>query len=347
MIDHSLPRRQQARRSIAVCAALALTSGLSGTSYGLPLGSAPPGPPHAPIQVQDQQAPPETPFEELNQALAAARAKLDELASGAEVAALAMRLRQELETVKAQNQGLQKDLEELRDSQAAAREKVELAERRLAQRERAMAALAAEDEARSKEAERAATEAAQLRRQLAAARSELEDARTSRDDAKARLSDMQQVVDGALSEAATLGQAASELKQSLAQAAARTEAVETERDEAQRALVALRRQSERLERELADARSTLEQRAAENQALEEQVAVLRAAADSATDIARQNLLAVEDKIKLLNDALAGMRPALGPEADEPAETLANGFTGSRLDRLPSRRRPARPPWGRS
>jgi chromosome segregation ATPase len=150
--------------------------------------------------VQDQQAPPETPFEELNQALAAARAKLDELASGAEVAALAMRLRQELETVKAQNQGLQKEFEELHDSQSAAREKVELAERRLAQRERAMAALAAEDEARSKEAERTATEAAQLRRQLAAARSELEDARTSRDDAKARLSDMQQVVDGALSE---------------------------------------------------------------------------------------------------------------------------------------------------
>jgi outer membrane protein OmpA-like peptidoglycan-associated protein len=82
-----------------------------------------------------------------------------------------------------------------------------------------------------------------------------------------------------------------------------------------------------LRKRLAEVAERLERSEAANGQLEREVAELREAAGAATDVARQNLIAVENRIKELNEALAAIGPAGGPLETDPA-LLAESGTSS-------------------
>ena len=76
-------------------------------------------------------------------------------------------------------------------------------------------------------------------------------------------------------------------------------------------------EADALRGELASLGAEARRVAAERSELEQEVGMLRAAAGSAADAARQNLLAVEERIRELNAALGGIEPgapATGSEA---------------------------------
>ena len=58
--------------------------------------------------------------------------------------------------------------------------------------------------------------------------------------------------------------------------------------------------------------------------LESEVAELREAAGAATDAARENLIAVENQIRELNEALGAIGPAGGPLETDPALLAESG-----------------------
>lgn len=249
------------------------------------------------VQAENDAA---APFDELNAALEAARVKLDQLTGAAEVAALAQKLRGELEEARSESARLRAQMHELREAHEDARAEIAASAEDLAQRDARVETLEG---------------------QLEAAEQSLASARSLRVEAEQRLADLQEVVDSALGEAAELGQAMAKAKQDLAERNEEAARLRSERDEARQQLVQFREQADGLQQQLADAKRGLDQRDEENAGLRQQVAELQEAAQSARDAAQQNLQAVEDKIKLLNDAIAGIR---GPASDQPAPQTRQG-----------------------
>jgi outer membrane protein OmpA-like peptidoglycan-associated protein/FtsZ-binding cell division protein ZapB len=104
---------------------------------------------------------------------------------------------------------------------------------------------------------------------------------------------------------------------------------ERQRAQAVQRIAALEVERDGLRGQLAAATQRLEQAQAANSQLESQVNDLREAAATAANLARQNLIAVEDRIRQLNGALEATGPAGGPlepdlslseRPDEPAAT---------------------------
>ena len=275
--------------------------------------------PEGVVVAQAQGGGTAAPFDELNAALEAARAKLDQLTSGAEVAALASKLREELASAQSENARLRGQMRELREVHEQAGEQVAAAEERLAEREEQIRTLSARGEELSAAADRRAAEVEELQDRLEAAEQSLASARSLRGDAEKRLADMQEVVESALGEAADLGQAVAQARRELADGKEEATRLRTERDEARQQLVTFRERSEELEQQLADVRETLGERDEENAALRGQVAQLEDGATRARDVARRNLLAVEDKIKLFNEAIAGIQGNSPEETATPAQ----------------------------
>jgi len=296
----------------------------------------------------DQRAP----FVELNEALAAARARLEELSRAAAAAAAAGQARQEFETIKEENQRLRAELASVRASRdqlsaasqnSAARyaELAKAAEDATAEAERieeelvkvrwqnaqlntslAQAGAAqkqAEDEARaaqaalstkvetlSASAERSAAEIARLRQELEDAQQQVERAAGSEE----RLAEMQDNLQGAEARSRSLDEQLAALRGQL-------DEVANERDRALQQVVEVADEAERLRVELASANNELGRMAASRGELEREVDLMRAAANSAADAARQNLLAVEARIREFNTALAALEPAAGDQASAP------------------------------
>jgi outer membrane protein OmpA-like peptidoglycan-associated protein/predicted nucleic acid-binding Zn-ribbon protein len=293
---------------------------------------------------------PDAPFAELNEALAAARARLEELSKAA--AAAAGQARQELETIKQENQRLQSELatvhasrdelrEASRDNAARVAELTGMVEEAAAEAKRlkdelvklrwqnaqldtsqtraraaqqqteeearaAQTALNAEVQTLSAAAERSAAEIASLRHELADSQQRLATA----GEAAGQVADLQAKVQSA--EARSSG-----LEKQLASLRGEADAVAEERDRAHQRIAEMQSERERLETELASAKDGLGRAEAGRSELEQEVSMLRAAASSAADTARQNLLAVEARIKELNTALAGIEPAAGQPAATP------------------------------
>lgn len=286
------------------------------------------------------------PFAELNEALAAARARLEELSKAAAAAAAAGQARQELETIRQENQQLRSELaavsasrDELRASSqqdagrfaeltaaaeeaAAEADRIEeelvrmrwqnaqlntsLARARAAQERTEEDARATQTELATKvdtlssAAERSATEIARLRQELDDARQRLEGAGRAQERVAA--------LDAGLRDAQARS---SDLEKQLAAVQGRVGEAVGARDRALQRLVETESERERLRAELAVAKGEIERVVATRGELEEEVKMLRAGASSAAYAARQNLLAVEERIKELNAALAGTGPATG------------------------------------
>jgi outer membrane protein OmpA-like peptidoglycan-associated protein len=370
--------RQHARplsSGLPICALLgASLAGLYAIeAAALPAAHPRPGPPAPVVLVDDPAAPvPETaappaaggeraPFAELNEALAAARARLEELSKAAAVAANAGQARQELETVKQENERLTAEVTALRASRdelqrasqsaearvaeltkavedaageakrieeelvalrwqnaqlntslaraQAARETIEL-EAREAQQD-----LAVKVERLSTSAGQSAAEIARLRQELDGARQELETATSARAAAEGRLGELEAAVQSAEGKSTRLDEQVAALGTQLSQ-------TQDQRDLAQRRVEELLTEAERLRTALGSAQTEAERVARSNGELEQEVAQLRAAADSAADLARQNLLEVEERIKELNAALVGIAPAAGGTPASAGEAAA-------------------------
>jgi outer membrane protein OmpA-like peptidoglycan-associated protein len=277
----------------------------------------------------------QAPFAELNQALAAARARLEELAKAAAVAASAGQAREEVASLKEQNRQLAAEVAALRadrdglqsagarigeltkaaEAAAAEAKRIEAElvtmrwqnaqlntslARAQAARDRAEAdarknqqVLASKVAALTEAAERSAAEIADLRAQLAARDQDIASAASARSGTEAHLAELQETVRNAKAESSGLGEQLDRLRTQLAQA-------EQERDQARQESSGLRAETERV--------------TSVNRQLEREVGQLRSAASSATDAARQNLVAVESRIKELNAALTGVEPVANPTA---------------------------------
>ncbi len=285
----------------------------------------------------------QAPFAELNAALAAARARLQELSKAAAVAAMAGQARQELITVRQENQRLRAEVAALQQgSQGAEARIAELSttaadaaadakrieqelvtmrwqnaqlntsltraqgarDQALAEARTAEQALSAKVETLTRSAEQSATEVTRLRATLADAEQRLEIATSSRSEAEARVAELQAKAQNAETKSTRLDEQLTTLRSQLAQA-------ESERDQAAARAAELTPEADRLRAALASAEAELGQVTRGKHDLEQEVAQLRAAAGSAAEAARQNLLAVEARIKELNAALVVDTPAAG------------------------------------
>ena len=327
----------------------------------------------------DDQA--RAPFAELNAALAAARARLEELSKTAAAAASAGQARQELSAAKQENEQLRAQLATLQQTSQSAEARIaELTKaaedaaaevkriekelvtmrwqnaqlntsltRAQAARDEALAeahkteeALSTKVETLTRSAEQSATEIARLRTTLADAEHQLETAKSARDEVDARLGDLQTKLQGAEARSNRADEQLSALQGQVEQA-------EHERDQARATIADLTPEADRLRAALASAEAEVEQATRTRHALEQEVAQMRTAASSATDAARQNLLAVEAQIKELNSALVVETPvalAVKPEVNLPgspkaipaavpaAETASAGPTGAAPETSP-------------
>ncbi len=375
MVDRQ--RARKVTKSLPGCALVAASlAGLCSTEAAALSPGSPAIANHGPILIQDAgKAPPgpgqgdaRAPFAELNEALAAARARLEDLSKAATAAAAAGQARQELEGVRQENQRLHAELAALRADRDAARERADSSAARLAElskaaedavaeakriedelvtmrwqnaqlntslsraeaargqleeeARKAQAELATKVQSLSASAERSATEIARLRGDLAGAEQRLATATSARAAAEARLGELQEAAQSAEARS-------SRLDEQMAAARQQLDELTAERDRAQRQVAGLQGQADDLRNKLASANAAVERAAVERGDLEQEVGMLRAAAGSAADAARQNLLAVEDRIRELNEALAGVVPA----AAAPARIASPGaaLAGERVE----------------
>lgn len=269
-------------------------------------------------------------FIELHEALAAARQRLEELSRAAEAVAASGELQRELAALQEQNERLQAEVAAVRA------ERAELETAKQAAEARARELIAAAEEAKVK-AQEMDQELVAMRWQNAQLNTSLAQARTMRDQAEAEARRTEEALRAQLEEleadAEQAGAEAARLRESLQQTeqdkarveqdlarletelASAEERLEATQQERQR-IAALEDERDQLRDQLAAVTERLERTEAANARLEGQVADLREAAGTATDVARQNLIAVENRIRELNEALAEVGPAGGPfEAD--------------------------------
>jgi chromosome segregation ATPase len=307
-------------------------------------------------------------FADLHEVLRASRVKLEELTKAtARVAADTKRhvaadtkRHKEMQALEKDNERLTAELERARAYQASLEGSRELAEARIAeltksleaarrestrvdealgalrgQNERLGARLTRADAARSAaldEVKQAEAELVSRREELELNQRKLAEANGAREQIEARVIAMEKRVNRAGAEAERLRTGLAEAKEQLKQAA--VAAVQAERTRE-----AAHHEADRLQSEAEDARKALIAATTEsarlqiaNAELERQMHSLRRDFTSATAAARQNLIAMEEKIEDLNAALDSARPeeagpTQAPEAkpdaveEEPAATM--------------------------
>jgi flagellar motor protein MotB len=161
-----------------------------------------------------------------------------------------------------------------------------------------------------------------LRTALADAEHRLEVATSAQKDGEARVADLQAKVQSAEAKSSQLGGQLTTLRSRVGQA-------ESERDAARARAAELAPEADQLRAALGSAEAEVQQATSARRDLEQEIAQLRNAAGAAADAARQNLLAVEARIKELNTALLvdqpaadGARPADGAADDLKAVAAA-------------------------
>jgi flagellar motor protein MotB len=179
-------------------------------------------------------------------------------------------------------------------------------------------ALRGEMEALKTDDEQAGAVMARLREQLEESEHDLASASSAQQDAEKQIADLRRMLQQAEQEATHAndrlagveGQlsAISEQAAAARRAEQRTIALESERNDLRSRVAALT--------------DRLEQTEAAKDRLESQVAEWREAASAATDVAQQNLRAVEQRINELNEALGALAPATGPSPVAGSDVIA-------------------------
>jgi outer membrane protein OmpA-like peptidoglycan-associated protein len=164
-------------------------------------------------------------------------------------------------------------------------------------------------------------ETARLRKQMEASEQRIRSAESARTEAEARLSEMHNSLQRAEQDKARIGADLARVQGELAAAKEQVAAAGQEHAQIDQRTVALANERDDLRVRLADATARLGWSEAVKAQLESEVAELRAAAGTAADDARQNLIAVENRGQELNVALPAIGPA-GGAAVTPVENVA-------------------------
>jgi flagellar motor protein MotB len=285
------------------------------------------------------------PFAELNEALAAARSRLEELSRAAELMGARAELERATKAAQAESQRLSQELRASRQEQA------EWA-RQHAAGEARIAALSQEIEAAQAKAQRLDQETIALRWRNAQLETSLGEAEAARDaaerEARTLAARLEQLRDAG-SQVAGLRQELAVSRGQLERAHAGLAEAEQAREASHAERATLAAEVERLDAELAAAQVEVERVTATNQELAAEVAALDAAANAATEAARQNLIAFEARIRELHAALGPVAAAHPVDADQPAgdaaapradptarsdEDGAPAVSGARLEAVP-------------
>jgi outer membrane protein OmpA-like peptidoglycan-associated protein/predicted nucleic acid-binding Zn-ribbon protein len=243
---------------------------------------------------------------ELETAKQAAEARAAESTGAAEQArAKAQEMDQELVALRWQNAQLNTSLAQAR----TARDQME-AEARQTQN-----ALHTRIEQLEADAEQTTAETVRLRGQLEAREQRIAAAGSARAEVEGQLSEMRERLQHAEQEGARLR---ARIEAELATAKEELAAAEQARAQVGQRTAGLADERDALRDQLAATSERLERVEAANGQLQRQVAELQEAASAATDVARQNLIAVDARIRELNEALAMIGPAGGPIEADPA-----------------------------
>jgi predicted nucleic acid-binding Zn-ribbon protein len=279
-----------------------------------------------------------TPLEELTETLDAARTRLEELsrltkemaAKKSAFDALGAQNRKLLAEVRA----LHADRHQLRDARDAAMTRTErldtalqqataisqaLGEQLAAARQESSQlssqreALAAQLESSKSAMARAEAEVASLHGELENSRKRLADAAEQRAQADAKLAALED-------QSAEAGQQIAALEAQIAELEDQLKA----KDAALETLASARKERDELQQRLAEIEGELKREEDENEQFSAELAAFRTAAKAATDLARQHLLAVEDKIRELNQATSAIQPPEPVASGEPKAQPASG-----------------------
>jgi outer membrane protein OmpA-like peptidoglycan-associated protein/predicted nuclease with TOPRIM domain len=252
-------------------------------------------------------------FIELHESLTAARGRLEELSRVAEAVAATGRLQQEVATLRQKNQQLRAELEAVR----AERGELETAKQ----------AAEAHGAELTKTVEQATAKAREIR-ELVAVRWQSEQriaaADSARTEAEVRRSEMREGLQRAEQEKVRIGADLARVQGELATAKEQVAAAGQEHAQIDQRAAALDDERDDLRTRLADATARLGWSEAAKAQLESEVAELREAAGAAADDARQNLIAVESRLKELNEALAAIGPGSGLLETDPALLAESG-----------------------
>lgn len=258
------------------------------------------------------------PLAELNEALAAARAKLEELESAAEIAAQAAGLREEVRALEEENQRLVARLAKAETALDAARKKAEETADELRINRAAMAERRAREAELAEAVERSSAELAQVREELRVTQEQLAHAESAHERTRQRVGELHAALEQTRTETAAARDDFARAQEEISAVRAARAQAEQERDAARQEAEDLQATVSSLESDLASAEAGADELRAEKADTEEELALLREAANSATDIARQNLMAMEEKIQRLHSVLQPAGDAAPPIEAAPA-----------------------------
>jgi hypothetical protein len=293
--------------------AIALPRGEPGPTPGFLLIQS--GPPSAEQQAHDDR---QALFGDLEEVLRGTRVKLEELTEAqARVADLtkaieathreSTRLDQALVTLRGQNERLDERLTRADAARSAALDEVKQTQADMASKLRTAAA----------EVKQAKAELASRGAELEIEHQKLAEANGAREQIEARVIAMEKRIERSDAAAERLRKELADAKAELAQAVAATVGSERARQAAVHEADRLRSEAERAREELVAARTETARLQIANVELERQRDSLRRALSSATDLARQNLSVMREKIEQLNAALGLAQPEEGEPAQSP------------------------------
>jgi outer membrane protein OmpA-like peptidoglycan-associated protein len=249
--------------------------------------------------------------DELAKAQQEAEARAAELNRTAEQAtAAAQEIDQELVSVRWQNAQLNTSLKQ----EQARRDQIEV-EARAAQ-----AALRTRVEELEAAAAAATSEAMRLRAQLDATEQQIASTAGAEAEAERQLAEWRERVREADQAQAAADDRAAGVEAQLADLKEQLAAAEQERTQAVQRIADLEVERDTVRGQLTDVSGRLEEMQAANGQLENEVDQLRDAAATATELARRNLIAVEDRIRELNGTLQAIEPAGGPQQPDPSRS---------------------------
>jgi outer membrane protein OmpA-like peptidoglycan-associated protein/predicted nuclease with TOPRIM domain len=167
-------------------------------------------------------------------------------------------------------------------------------------------------------------ETARLRKQVEASERRIAVADSERTEAEAWLSEIRDSLQQAEQEKARIGADLARMQVELAAAKEQVAAAGQEREQIDQRAAALANERDDLRIRLADATARLGWSEAVKAQLGSEVTELREAACTAPDDARQNLIALENRVQELNVALPAIGPAAGPLETNPAHVTGSG-----------------------
>jgi flagellar motor protein MotB len=268
----------------------------------------------------------------LREALKAARERVEELSRAAEAVAATRQLQQEIATLRQGNQQLRAELHAVQTERGELETAKQAAEARAAEL--------------TETVEQATAKARGTDQELVAMRSQSEQrivaADSARTEAEARLSEMRDSLRRAEQEKARVGADLARVQGELAIAKKQVATAGQERVQIGHRAAALEDERDDLRTRLADATKRLRWSESAKAQVESEVAELREAAGTAADDTRQNLIAVENRMKQLNEALAAIGPSGTPPADEQVDREGRAATAP-VENVPAVAAPSQGP----